>query len=495
MKYVNPIIPGYNPDPSICRVGEDFYLVTSTFEFFPGIPVYHSRDLVNWTQIGNCIDRPGMLPFAEAPIGRGIWAPTIRYHEGRFYVTAKMMEHGNFIVSAENPSGPWSDPVLVPMEGIDPSILFDEGKAYYCTNQRGTDRREAISIAEVDVDSGALLSPIRQVWHGNSPWQPKYLEAPHVYHIGDWYYLIAAEGGTGYEHTITAGRSRHIWGPYEDCPRPLLNNVPVGDTGVACAGHGDLVEDGRGNWWCVHLGTRPDDAWYSHMGRETFLLPVTWEDGWPVIADGKSRIHMDGPLWAAQQRPAVWAADFSRVQPEWLFLREPERANYAFAPDGLTLTPSKTKISSESGSPTLLTVRPLDIACTVEADMTFTPMQEGDEAGVTMYISAGGYISLSIKRLDGRDLLMVSCTKGGPKPAPIPAPGDRCTFRIVAEKQCYHLSAAGEDGTFRQVVTIPVLSRAEAGKCFTGTLFGAFAQCEKDTEARAKVTRFVMTRA
>ena len=256
MLYSNPIIHGYNPDPSICRVGDDFYLVTSTFEYFPGIPVYHSTDLVNWTQISNCIDRPEQLPFELAAVGRGIWAPTIRWHEGRFYVTAKFMEFGNFIVGAEDPSGPWSAPVKVDIGGIDPSLLFDNGTCYYCTNQRGADNRESISLVEINAATGEMLSEVRQIWHGVSSDRPQYLEAPHVYHIGDWYYLIAAEGGTGFEHMITAARSRSVWGPYEDCPHnPLLTNRYVTDTGVACSGHGDLVDDGHGHWWCVHLAT------------------------------------------------------------------------------------------------------------------------------------------------------------------------------------------------------------------------------------------------
>ena len=495
MKYTNPILPGFNPDPSICRVGGDYYLVTSSFEYFPGIPVYHSRDLVNWTLIGNCIHRPEQLPLDQAAPGMGIWAPTIRWHEGRFYVTAKEKNFGNFIVSAEDPAGPWSDPVRVDIGGIDPSILFDGGKAYYCTNDRAGAEREAISLVEIDPDTGMLLSPIRAIWHGVTSWRPQYIEAPHIYHIGDWYYLITAEGGTGYEHCITCARSRNIWGPYEDCPHVLLCNVPVGDTGTACAGHGDIVQAEDGSWWCVHLATRPDDAWYSHLGRETFLLPMTWENEWPVIGDGKSRVHMDGPLWAEQMRPVSWAADLTRLQPEWLFLRLPEIANYAFAQDGLTLTPSPVKISGLTGSPTMLCVRPLDIDCTVEADMTFAPLQEGDEAGVTMYLSAAGYICLGVKRLNGRNMLCVTCTKGGPRPLPIPAPGTSFTLRVEAEKTCYRLCAAGEDGVFCPVVTIPVLSRAEAGKCFTGTLFGVYAQCDTPTEARAKITRFTMTRA
>jgi len=495
MKYKNPIIPGFNPDPSICRVGEDYYLVTSTFEFFPGIPVYHSRDLVNWTQIGNCIDRAEQLPMERAEIGMGIWAPTIRWHEGRFYVTAKEKNFGNFIISAKNPAGPWTDPVRVDIGGIDPSLLFDGGKVYYCTNDRAGGDQEAISLVEVNPDTGELLSPIRPIWHGMTPWKPRYLEAPHIYHIGDWYYLIAAEGGTGYEHAITCARSRDVWGPYEDCPHVLLNNVPVGDTGAACAGHGDFVQAADGSWWCVHLATRPDDAWYSHLGRETFLLPMTWQDGWPVIGDGKSRIDMDGPLREAQHPVQRWSADLTRLQPEWLFLRTPVWENYAFSPEGLTLTPSTVKIRDTAGSPTMLCVRPLDVGCKVEVDFAFTPLCEGDEVGVVMYISALGYISMSVKRMEGRSVLVVNATKGGPKPVPAPVPGERFTLIIEAEKQCYHLFVIGEYGPIRHVVTIPVLSRVEAGKCFTGTLFGVFAQCEEETSARAKITRFVMTRA
>lgn len=492
MKYVNPIIPGFNPDPSICRVGEDYYLVTSTFEFFPGIPVYHSRDLVNWTQLGSCIDRPGQLPLEQAAPGMGIWAPTIRWHKGRFYVTAKEKTFGNFIVSAENPAGPWTDPVPVDISGIDPSILFDGEKVYYCTNHRTDPEQESVSVAEIDPDTGALFSPIRAVWHGVTNWKPSYLEAPHIYHIGDWYYIWAAEGGTGYEHAITCARSRSIWGPYEDCPRQLLHNVPVGNTGVACAGHGDLVEDPEGRWWCVHLGTRPDDAWYSHMGRETFLLPVTWAEEWPVIADGRSRLECEGPLSRPQLPRQAWQADLSRIEPRWLFLRLPEEDCYLPSAEGMTLVPSTVKLASETGSPTMLAVRPVDVDCTVEAELDFTPVCDGDEAGVTMFISNAGYISCGCRRTAGQNMLVVTRSAGGPVPRPVQLTASRLTFRIEAAKTSYTLSVAEGDGAFRPVVTIPVLSRKEAGKCFTGTLLGVYAQCDQATPARAVLRRFVM---
>lgn len=493
MKYQNPILCGFHPDPSICRVGGDYYLVTSTFEFYPGIPVYHSRDLVNWTQVGNCIHRRGQLPMEQEAHGQGNWAPTIRWHEGRFYVACKAREFGNYIIHAENPAGPWSDPVRVDITGIDPDLLFDGGKVYITTNHRTEENREALSMAEVNPLTGELLSPVRAIWHGMTAWRPRYLEAPHVYHIGDWYYIWGAEGGTGYEHTITCGRSKHVWGPYENCPWPLLTNVPVGDSGVACAGHGDLLQAEDGSWWCVHLGTRPDDAWYGHLGRETFLLPVTWQDEWPVIADGRSRLRVDAPLWAAQQPHQAWTADLSRIEPRWLFLRQPIEENYIPSAAGLTLIPTTAKLCDPMGLPTLMAVRPVDIRCTVEAEIDFTPRQEGDEAGVTMYISNVGYISLGVKQVQGRMLLTLTRSFGGPHPVPMETRGGRITYRIQAEKECYHLFAAEEGGEFRDVVTIPVLSRANAGKCFTGTLFGAYAQCDQETDARAKLLRFTMT--
>ena len=493
MTYCNPILRGFNPDPSICRVDEDYYLVTSTFEFFPGIPVYHSRDLVNWTQIGNCIHRPGQLPMDRETHNEGIWAPTIRWHNGRFYVASKAKAFGNFIVSAQDPAGPWSDPVHVDIGGIDPDLLFDGGHVYLCTNDRAGGAQAAISMVEIDPDSGALLSPIRPIWHGMSAWQPRYLEAPHVYRIGDWYYLLAAEGGTGYEHTITCARSRNVWGPYEDCPRLLLNNVPVGDSGVACTGHGDLVQAADGSWWCVHLATRPDDAWYSHLGRESFLLPVTWQDEWPVIADGRGHLQAEASAGVVQQPLQPWSADLSRIEPCWLFLRQPREDSYACSPDGLTLTPTGVRLADETGSPTMMLVRPLDIGCTIEAEIDFAPVREGDEAGVVMYISRFGYYSVGLKRTEGRNWIIVTRSGGGPVPLPVPAPGTKCTFRIKAEKQCCRFSFAGEDGVFQPLVTRPVFGRSEAGKCFTGTLFGVYAQCSGETPARARLLRFTMT--
>ena len=490
MKFFNPILRGFNPDPSICRVGQDYYLVTSTFEFYPGIPIYHSRDLVNWTQIGSCVDRPDMLPFDAAPVGRGIWAPTIRYHNDRYYVTAKFMEHGNFIIHAEDPAGPWSDPVLVEIGGIDPSILFDGGKAYYCTNARPEGVEACISLAEIDVDTGALLSDIRPIWNGMSADRPQYLEASHIYHIGDWYYLLAAKGGTGFEHMITAARSRDIWGPYEDCPfGPLLTNRYT-ENGVACSGHGDLLEDARGNWWCVHLATRPDDRWYSHLGRESFLLPVTWDAGWPRIASGVSTLEVDAPIGAAQTPLAPFRADLTRIDAQWLFLRHPVQSSYLPGQIGMTLRPSAVTLEDEMGSPTLMAVRQMDIHCTVEAHFTFSPVHDGDEAGLTVFISCAGHYRFGRTRTAGQDCIIVA--KNGEEPQLFPCGDASFTLHIAADKHAYHLAFTDAAGDRHPLCSIPVLTRVDAGKCFTGTLLGVYAQCRRATDACAILDRFVM---
>ena len=487
MKYRNPIIRGFNPDPSICRVEKDYYLVTSSFEYFPGIPVYHSTDLVNWTQIGNCIERTEQLPFEIALPDRGIWAPTIRFHDHRFYVTAKFMDYGNFIVSSEDPSTGWSDPVKVDIGGIDPSILFDGNKAYYCTNWHDQDGNGAIRMAEIDVETGELLSDIRTIWNGASAERPQYLESPHIYHIGDWYYILAAEGGTGQGHMITAGRSRSVWGPYENCEaNPILTNRYGQDPSVACSGHGDLTEDTERNWWLVHLATRPDGEWYSHMGRETFLLPVKWEKEWPKIADGASHIEWEGPLTAPQMPLPEWRADFSRIERKWLFLRKPVWDNYILRDGHLFLKPTPVKISAETGSPTFLAIRQPDIDCTITARLDFLPQRNGDEAGITIYISGRGYYSFSKKREHDQDYILISKNDNGMEPIRKPLPEGILTLQIRTSKTSYELLYSVNDGEYLQAGTIPVLTRADAGKCFTGTLIGLYAQCDAVTPEERK---------
>ena len=223
----NPIIPGFHPDPSIVRVGQDYYLVTSSFEFFPGVPIFHSRDLVHWRQIGHVLTRPSQLPLDGARASGGIFAPTLRYHDGTFYmITTNVTGGGNFYVTATDPAGPWSEPVwLKGQGGIDPSLLFDDdGTVYFASNGGGPGASEGrgIYLSTLDPKTGALASRPRLVWGGTGK---RYPEGPHLYHVNGYYYLLIGEGGTEYGHMVSIGRSRSPWGPYEACPRgPILTH-------------------------------------------------------------------------------------------------------------------------------------------------------------------------------------------------------------------------------------------------------------------------------
>jgi beta-xylosidase len=284
------VIGGFHPDPSVCRVGEDYYLVCSSFEYFPGVPLFHSRDLVNWRQIGNVLDRPGQLALPDdLPASAGIYAPTIRHHDGRFHViTTSVGGGGTFLVGAERPEGPWSDPVWIDLPGIDPDLAWDDEGNCWCA-------LAGVGLARIDPATGKVLEGPLPVWSGTGMQHP---EAPHLYRIGDWWYLMLAEGGTGHGHSVSIARSRSPRGPYEPAPHnPVLSHRST-DLPVQCTGHGDLVQATDGTWWMVLLGTRPR-GWFPEfhvLGRETFLVPVEWVDGWPRV----------GPVRERHPAPAAW---------------------------------------------------------------------------------------------------------------------------------------------------------------------------------------------
>ena len=294
----NPVIPGFHPDPSVCRVGEDYYLVTSSFEWYPGIPVFHSRDLVNWKQLGHVLDRPSQLNMVDTKPSMGIWAPTIRYHEGKYWVVVTCKECKNdcdcgfnFFVTADDPAGPWSDPVYVRgAPGIDPTIFWDDGgKAYYVgsTHQLWGGRRwhaeDKIYIQEMDTETGETLSDPVYLTSGHAT-NARYAEAPHIYKIGEKYLLLVAEGGTWNMHAVTAFEADSVTGPYSPLhSNPVLTHRHLGNRApITTIGHADLVQTQNGEWWSVMLGVRPIDGNY-YLGRETFLTPVEFQGHIPVF--------------------------------------------------------------------------------------------------------------------------------------------------------------------------------------------------------------------
>lgn len=318
-QYRNPIAAGFYPDPSITRVGDVYYLVNSTFTYFPGIPVFESRDLAHWCQIGNVIDRPGELNFDGLNVSRGVFAPSIRYHDGVFYVlNTAVNSGGNFLSVARNPAGPWSDPIWFPdVDGIDRSLFFDDdGKVYLLNNGLPEeppkyDGHRAIWMQQFDPATAKLFGPRRVLLDGgvDISKQPVWIEGPHLYRHDGWYYLMCAEGGTSTQHSEVVLRARSPWGPFKPfAGNPILTQrdlPPQRANPIANAGHADLVEGSDGRWWAVFLATRPYEGSLFNTGRETFLLPVTWKDGWPTILPHGTEVPYVADAPAPADTPAA----------------------------------------------------------------------------------------------------------------------------------------------------------------------------------------------
>jgi xylan 1,4-beta-xylosidase len=282
----NLLIPGFNPDPSIVRVEDDYYLVTSSFEYRPALPVYHSRDLVEFDLVGHVVDRPGMLADGVRT-GGGLWAPTIRFHDSRFHViVTDAMGRGNLLFTAEDPRA-WSEPTpLADVKGIDPDLAWDDDGTCYVTFsglhlEPPRDHR-GIQQMQVDLETGRPIEEPRAMWSGTGLMFP---EAPHLYHIGDWWYLMIAEGGTERGHAVSIARSESPTGPFVGCPTNPILSARSTIRPVQNTGHGDLVVAPDGTWRMVLLGVRTAGATraFSPLGRESFITTVDWVDGWPVV--------------------------------------------------------------------------------------------------------------------------------------------------------------------------------------------------------------------
>ena len=493
MRYQNPILPGFHPDPSICRAGADYYLVTSTFEYFPGVPVYHSRDLVNWTQIGNALQRPADFPLDHVADSGGVWAPTIRYHEGKFYITATLEKYGNFIVTADDPAEAWSAPIWLPeIGGIDPSLFFEDGDVWYCTNDRLDPAQEAITAQKIDVSTGKIIGERYTLWSGIGA---HFIEAPHIYHSGDWYYLLTAEGGTFWTHMVTVARSRSITGPYESCPHnPILTNACDTRWEVLCTGHGDLIDDPNGNWWMVHLAVRLARRTMGHLGRETFLTPCHFEDGWPVCdhADRRALLHDDGPLSAPQQPWPAFTADMSRTdwEPQWLFLRQADMTKHQRVPGEIRLTGTPHTLADPK--PTFAALRHMGFDTVTEVSFTFDAHAPGDEAGLALRLSSMFNVTCTVD-VTGLLTLTQHMEDVHHVIAQVQLPAGKVHLRLESDKEKYSFYYM-LDGAYRLLGTASTrfLAVEIAGKCFVGTVIGLYAASREDTGATMHVTRFTM---
>lgn len=506
--YRNPVLAGFYPDPSITRVGDVYYLVNSSFAWYPGVPIFRSTDLVHWTQIGHVLDRPPLLPVQGLGVSRGVFAPTIRYHDGRFYLINTLVDAGgNFYVTATDPAGPWSDPVWLPeIDGIDPSLFFDDdGRAYVVSN--GPPDYEplypghtAIWIQELDLAAGRLTGPREVIVDGgvDISKHPIWIEGPHLFRVGEWYYLIAAEGGTEFDHSEVVFRSRKPFGPYEPGPKnPMLTQRtldPSRPFPVIATGHADFVETPSGEWWSVFLGCRPYAGILYNTGRETFLHPVTWEDGWPKILDPEKPVPLAFPvpeLPASGPAPTplsgnfTWRDEFDgdRVALAWNSLRGPPDAwlDLDASPGAATLTATKERLSGSS-TPAFLARRQQhrSFAATTALELSF-PRQMS--AGIAAFQNEAHFFYLGVRRdVDRWTVFLERASGAAPEvmaeQAVDAGEGARMELRVEADGRPYTFSyrvgtdawivlADGADGS--------LLSTQVAGG-FVGSYVGIYAR-------------------
>ncbi|MFV3130462.1 glycoside hydrolase family 43 protein [Niveispirillum sp. KHB5.9] len=511
-KYRNPILAGFYPDPSVTRVGDDFYLVNSSFGWLPGLPLFHSRDLVNWTQVSNAIDRPGMVDVGKGGLTGGLFAPSISHHDGLYYIVNTCFYcGGNYVITAKDPKGPWFGPVWLPDlgHGIDPSLFFDkDGRAWIVNNDLPAGAKEdyeghrALWIQEFDPKNLTTKGPRTMIVNGgvDIATKPVYVEGPHLYAKDGFYYLTAAEGGTGPAHAQMIWRSKSPTGPYEPGPvNPILTQrdlSPGRADPVEAAGHADLVQLPNGDWWAVFLAVRPyAGGEMFNTGRDTFLLPVRWVDGWPRILDAGSVI----PRKAAKPNlkpgnpglpttgPMVIRDDFDgpSLAPYWMTPRRLGGNWHRLADGALHLIPRPVGLGDRA-DPSLWARRQQHMDARFTTELSFTPDRPGDRAGLAVMQNDEHWYRLTLERAaDGTRVVRVAVRAGEKQDKtgkvlatrPVPATGP-VQLRVTARGGAYDfLVSAGPEGWVPVLTGADgtILSTATAGG-FLGVLAGPYAE-------------------
>lgn len=505
----NPILAGYYPDPSVERVGNRYYLVNSTFAHWPGIPIHESTDLVHWRLVGHALTDRSLYSFDGLNTSRGVFAPSIHHHNGVFYIINTLVDAGgNFFVTAKDPRGPWSAPLwLKEIDGIDPSFFFDnDGKAYILNNgpPEGPPRYQghrAIWVQEFDLAANKLVGPRKVIVDGGADpsKNPIWIEGPHLYRVKDTYYLMCAEGGTGRDHSEVIFRSKSPWGPYEPyAGNPILTQrdlPPDRPDPVTNAGHADLVEAPDGAWWAVFLASRPYEGDRYNTGRETWLLPVTWKEGWPVI------LEQGKPVPYVAQGPASMPR--GKVAPVHDRLTGNPLPTSGF--DGPTLGPEWLQVHVPKGDwydltsrPGMLTIRPLEVNLDGKRNASFLarrqqhqnfqastlllPPAPGVAAGLAAFQNENYWYFLGVRR--SGDALQVFLERdAGKKPqvvaqAAVPS-AQTLQLRITGKGSRYSFYYDAGEG-LQALVTdddASILSTEVAGG-FVGTVLGPFARQE-----------------
>ncbi|MFI2754927.1 family 43 glycosylhydrolase [Cellulomonas sp. P22] len=512
----NPVLPGCYPDPSICRVGDDFYLVTSTFEYVPGLPVFRSKDLAHWEQIGHVVDRPGQLDYDGIESSGGLYAPTLRHHDGVFWLVCTLVDQqdesrgGNFLMTATDPAGPWSDPVWLGESGIDPSIFFDDDGRVWVHGTRLAEDAEwfhqtEVWLRELDTETMRLTGPEHVLWTGavrGAVWA----EGPHLYKVDGTYYLLAAEGGTEIHHAISVARADTVTGPYVgNKGNPVLTHRHLGrGVDVVGVGHADLVQDQDGAWWAVMLAMRPYGGYHYNLGRETFLVPVTWEDGWPVFAPGQGRVpaQVEVPTRGVATPGIAQGHESGVIRPDdlrWTSLRRLPSELATPSGDGWTL-PMRPTTLAEADAPAFLGVRQqhvdVDVRVTLHADVA-----AGEDVGLVVRQSEKDHVRLfltgsdegaasarrfvAVHRHDGVDTVLGEAVLPGDVADPV-------TLTVSARGQDYSLlvEAPGAEPVLAAVADGRTLDSVATGG-FLGLWIGVYATSNgRPTTTTAHFERF-----
>ena len=430
--FTNPILAGFYPDPSICKVDDNYYLVNSSFSYFPGIPVFHSKDLVHWKLIGHAMDRSEQLNLDGQGVSRGIFAPAIRYHKGLYYITCTLVDNGgNFVITTKNPAGPWSNPVWLPqINGIDPSLFFDpSGKVYILYNSIPPDDKplysghRTIRMRLFDPDNLKTVGEEILLVNGgvDISKKPVWIEGPHILQKDGFYYLIAAEGGTADQHSEVVFRSRKVEGPYIPYPKnPILTQRhldPKRIFPITCAGHADFVQTDAGDWWSVFLGSRPYppvEEGYTNIGRETFLAPVKWKDGWPVINPGYELVQYSYPypLQSSIDKDShpysgnfILRDEFDQpaLHPDWVFLRTPHEEWYDLeSKKGFLSIKVRPEMCSGTLNPSFIGRRQQHAQGSASVALEFSPHGINEKAGLLVFHNEEHFYYLC-KSVDGNE--------------------------------------------------------------------------------------------
>ena len=447
VNFKNPIISGFHPDPSIVRVGDDYYLANSTFEWFPGMPIYHSRDLVNWQLIGHGLHRADQLTMqAGLEDYMGIFAPTLRYHDGLFYLITTCVrcepKGGNFYITAKDPKGPWSDPVWLDSPGIDPSLMWDDdGKAYYVGHGNLSGKQEwldqqGVWLQELDTQKGKLVGPRKQLTFGHAN-NAQWTEGPHLYKINGKYLLMVAEGGTGSWHSVTVHHSDDIWGPYvADMINPVLTHRHLGKKyPVHSVGHADLVQTQNNEWWSVMLGKRFVDG-YTLLGRETFLAKVDFEDQTPIFNAGAGKLlteqkRPDLPWSPVASKPTRDEFNDKQLSLDWTMLRTPTEPWYALD-NGELILKTRPQTVSELANPSFLAKRIEHHNFSSAVAISFDSNTENEQAGLAVYRSSQCHYTL----LKNKNSITLTKVLKGEKTqvAAVPFKGDEFVLAMQANR-------------------------------------------------------------